>query len=193
LIPRPREAPDDAAQRERGHAPAVRATYEQVLALVERMAPLMMRVSLAVVFIWFGALKVTGSSPVAPLIAATLPSSAPDLVVHLLGSVEVLLGAGLLIGRAQRLLLFALAGHLTGTFLTFVVAPRLMVQHGNPLLLTADGEFVLKNLVLISAAMLLIAHQAGSLGRGASDARRLAVAPVHPSTRAIPPTLSRST
>jgi hypothetical protein len=29
------------------------------------------------------------------------------------------------------------------------------MQHGNPLLLTADGEFVVKNLVLISAALLL--------------------------------------
>jgi putative oxidoreductase len=172
LIPRPRQAPDDRAMHDSGRVRAARAAYQRLLSLVERIAPLMMRLSLAVVFIWFGALKLTGSSPVASLIAATLPSSAPNVVVHVLGSVEVLLGVGLLIGRAQRLLLLALAGHLTGTFLTFLDAPGLMLQHGNPLLLTADGEFVLKNLVLISAAMLLIAHQASPLGRGPSQAHR---------------------
>jgi uncharacterized membrane protein YkgB len=184
LIPRQRQAPTDASPPEGGHARFTRAAYEQLLATVDRMAPLMMRLSLAVVFIWFGALKLTGRSPVAPLIAATLPSSSPDLVLHVLGGVEVLLGVGLLIGRAQRLLLFALAGHLTGTFLTFVVAPRLMLQHGNPLLLTADGEFVLKNLVLISAAMLLIAHH---------GVRRPSAALVHASTRAMSPSLSQVT
>jgi len=40
-----------------------------------------------------------------------------------------------------------------------------MVQHGNPLLLTADGEFVLKNLVLITAALILLARE-GSRSRG---------------------------
>jgi hypothetical protein len=57
------------------------------------------------------------------------------------------------------LVLLALAAHLTGTFLTFVMAPGLTMRHGDPFLLTADGEFVLKNLVLISAAILLASHR----------------------------------
>lgn len=39
---------------------------------------------------------------------------------------------------------------------TFVTAPGWMWRGGNPLLLTTDGEFVLKNLVLISAALVLL-------------------------------------
>jgi putative oxidoreductase len=54
-----------------------------------------------------------------------------------------------------RITLLVLCGHLAGTFLTFVTASELMWA-SNPLELTADGEFVVKNLVLITAALVLI-------------------------------------
>jgi uncharacterized membrane protein YphA (DoxX/SURF4 family) len=123
------------------------------------VAPTALRMSLALIFLWFGLLKVGGESPVAGLVAATLPWANPSVVVHTLGVVEVGLAVGLLIGRAQRLVLLALAIHLSGTFLTFVMAPGMTMRHGDPLLLTADGEFVLKNLVLISAALFLACHR----------------------------------
>lgn len=63
------------------------------------------------------------------------------------------------------MLLLVLAVHLSGTFLTFFMAPQLMFQHGGPMLLTADGEFVLKNLVLISAVLLLAASSVSPPGR----------------------------
>ena len=142
-----------------------RAGYCRLLQTIEHLAPMALRVSLALVFLWFGVLKLTGDSPVLALVSATVPWLAPTLLMHLLGSVEVLLGLGLLLGRAQRLLLLVLAAHLSGTFLTFFMAPRLMFQHGGPMLLTADGEFVLKNLVLISAALLLAASSVSPPGR----------------------------
>jgi putative oxidoreductase len=121
-----------------------------------RYGPVALRLSLALVFVWFGALKLTGDSPVAGLIGATLPFLDPDITVPALGLVEVVLGVALAVGRAPRVVLLVLAGHLTGTFLSFLTAPQFMFDGGNPLLLTADGEFVLKNLVLISAALVLI-------------------------------------
>jgi hypothetical protein len=36
--------------------------------------------------------------------------------------------------------------------------PGLMFTHGDPLLLTEDGEFVMKNLVLIGATLAVMAH-----------------------------------
>jgi uncharacterized membrane protein YkgB len=56
------------------------------------------------------------------------------------------------------LVLPVLVAHLAGTFLTFVMLPELMFRGGNPLLLTELGEFVTKNLVLIAATLVLIAH-----------------------------------
>jgi len=135
-------------------------------------APVALRLSLALVFLWFGALKIVGASPVVGLISATLPWADPHIAVGALGVFEAVLGVGLLTGRAQRLLLLALAAHLAGTFLTFLVAPGLMVQHHNPLLLTADGEFVLKNLVLITAALLLVTRAPGLPGRAEPSSGR---------------------
>ena len=139
------------------------------LARVLRPAALpSLRILLGVVFMWFGALKVAGVSPVAAMVAGTLPWADPHAVVLVLGAIEVLLGASLVTGVALRLALPVLAAHLCGTFLTFVMLPGLMFVQGDPLLLTEDGEFVMKNLVLIAATLALIAHSpARSRNRGA--------------------------
>jgi len=145
--------------------------FEAFLRFFAAAAPMALRMSLALVFLWFGLLKVTGESPVTKLVSATLPWADPNLVVHLLGAVEVGLAVGLLIGKAQRLVLVLLCLHLSGTFLTFVMAPSMTMRHGDPLLLTADGEFVIKNLVLISAALFLASHRYSQANRS-----RIAVA-----------------
>jgi uncharacterized membrane protein YkgB len=120
----------------------------------DRAAPLL-RVSLAVVFMWFGALKLAGLSPAGPLVADTVPWLNPAWFVPALGAVELTLGAALLLDRARTLVAGVLAAHLAGTFLTFAMQPGTTFQHGNPLLLTLVGEFVLKNLVLLCAALVL--------------------------------------
>ena len=119
---------------------------------------LLLRASLALTFIWFGALKVAGTTPVTTLVADTvawIPGIDAAWFVPALGAVEVVLGAGLLLGRAPRVVLAALVGHLVGTFLVLVVQPEVAFQQGNPLLLTTEGEFVVKNLVLISGLLVL--------------------------------------
>lgn len=129
--------------------------------LAMRLRPLALpclRVLLGVLFLWFGGLKVAGDSPVQAMVAGTLPWANPHVIVPVLGGVEVLIGLGLVTGVALRLALPALAAHLAGTFLTFVMLPAQMFRDANPLLLTEDGEFVTKNLVLIAAALVLIAH-----------------------------------
>ena len=95
------------------------AALEQATVLARRYAPALLRGSLALVFCWFGALKVVGSSPVYALVSATLPWFDPRLIVPAVGAVEVVLGIGLLVPRARRLVMVALVGHLCGTFLTF--------------------------------------------------------------------------
>ena len=67
----------------------------------------------------------------------------------------MLLGLALIIGRFATLVSAVLVAHLCGTFGVLVMQPELAFQNGNPLLLTTIGEFVVKNLVLISAAIVL--------------------------------------
>jgi uncharacterized membrane protein YphA (DoxX/SURF4 family) len=115
-----------------------------------------LRCVLALVYVWFGVLKVTGKSDVFGLVQATIPWFDAHWFVPALGSVEILLGIGLFVGRARRLVLVGIVAHLLGTFLTFIDAPSWMMHNGNPLLLNMNGEFVLKNLVLITAAVVLL-------------------------------------
>jgi putative oxidoreductase len=135
----------------------VATTY--VRSVSARLAGPLLRVALATVFIWFGALKLTGHSPVAGLLRDTFPWANPQLVLFGLGAVEVALGLGLIVFRRGVVVPLAMAMHLCGTFITFVILPERMFHQGNPLLLTMDAEFVGKNLVLIAALVALVGTQ----------------------------------
>ncbi|GLZ43481.1 DoxX family membrane protein [Actinokineospora sp. NBRC 105648] len=129
---------------------------ERVEVLSRRWALPSLRLSLGLVYLWFGVLKVLGQSPVAELVRATVPWVHGGWFVPALGWVEIVLGVALLIGKPRRLAPAAAAAHLAGTFLVFVEAPGMAVSGGNVLLLTATGEFVLKNVVLVCAALTVL-------------------------------------
>ena len=131
---------------------------QRAVTVLRRVAVPLLRVSLGVVFVWFGALKVANVTPVGELVAGTLPFVDPAWFVPVLGGVEVALGLGLLLGRLITVVCAVLVAHLCGTFLVLVMQPQLAFQNGNPLLLTTIGEFVIKNVVLISAALVLAAR-----------------------------------
>ncbi len=115
----------------------------------------LLRLAIGIVYIWFGILKIIDRSPVEELVrdvAFFLPS---DLVLPGMGIFEVIVGLGLIFPVAMRITLLAMWLQLIGTLLAFVVVPGDCFQDGNPLLLTTTGEFVLKNLVLISAGVVI--------------------------------------
>ncbi len=113
----------------------------------------LLRISLGVVFVWFGLLKVIGATPVANLVSVVIPWIPSTISVPLVGLFEVLLGFALLTGFSLRITLLLLWLHLAGTFLVLLLRPDLAFQNGNPLYLTADGEFIVKNLVLITSGI----------------------------------------
>ena len=114
-----------------------------------------LRISLGAVFVWFGLLKVLGESPVAELVARTVYWISPDRFIPLLGLWEVAVGLGLLFGAALRLTLFLFWLQMAGTFLVLIVRPDVSFSRGNPFLLTMEGEFVIKNLVLIASGLVI--------------------------------------
>ena len=125
----------------------------KVTGFMSSYAILIIRLSLGMVFVWFGLLKVMGVSPVFDLashIVYWLPS---ELFVPLLGIWEMAIGVGLLLGKALRVILSLLFLQLAGTFLVLIILPEAAFQGGNPLFLTTEGEFVIKNLVLIAAGL----------------------------------------
>ena len=130
----------------------------RTVAVLRRVGLTLLRISLGVVFVWFGALKVANVTPVGELVAGTLPFVDPTWFVPFLGGVELALGLALLFGRAITVVSAVLVAHLCGTFLVLVMQPELAFQNGNPLLLTTIGEFVIKNVVLIASALVLAAR-----------------------------------
>jgi uncharacterized membrane protein YkgB len=118
---------------------------------------MILRVALSVVFIWFGALKVLGVSPVADLVVKTAYFLPPHVAVTGIGILEIIIGIGLLTGVAMRLTLLLFFVQMCSTFLTVVMLPHLLYRNGNPFELSVYGEFVIKNLVLIAAGLVIVA------------------------------------
>jgi putative oxidoreductase len=118
----------------------------------------LLRISLGIVFVWFGGLKVADVTPVGDLVAGTVPFLDRTWFVPALGLAEVVMGLALIVGRWLTVVCVVLVAHLCGTFLLLVMQPELAFQDGNPLLLTTIGEFVVKNVVLIASALVLAAR-----------------------------------
>ena len=133
----------------------IERTDNVIVPWLKRWSISLLRVSLGVVFVWFGALKVLDVSPVVDLVADTVYWVDSDWFVPLLGTAEILIGLGLALGRALRLVLLGLVGQMVGTFLVFVILPDVAFLDGNPLKLTVEGEFVIKNLVLLTAGLVV--------------------------------------
>lgn len=136
--------------------PRVEAGFTELVKAANRLCLPLLRMSLAVVFVWFGALKLTWTTPVTDLVAKTVPILPTAFFVTALGAFEVLIGLALLLGRWTRTAAVLMIMHLGGTFLVLVTQPEVAFQEGNPFLLTMTGEFVVKNLVLITAGIVLI-------------------------------------
>ena len=115
----------------------------------------LLRVVLGVVFVWFGLLKVIGRTPVAELVSQTVYWFDPSWFVPVLGLWEVVVGLGLAFAIALRVTLLLFWLQLAGTFLVLLLRPEVAFQHGNPFLLTTEGEFVIKNVILISAGLVV--------------------------------------
>jgi len=141
---------------------------------LQRWSITLLRLSVGVVFIWFGALKVFDVTPVADLVADTVYWVDPDWLVPLLGAFEIVVGVGLILGRALRVVLGLFTLQMAGTFLVLVVQPDVAFQDGNPFLLTVEGEFVVKNLVLLAAGMVVgatVRRRGATLVEGPSVSR----------------------
>lgn len=128
-----------------------------------------LRLALGLIFLWFGALKLFGASPVMNILRHTYWFLPVNSFAVAIGVWEVLVGFGLTFKRALRCTLALLCLHLAGTLLALVLAPALFFQDGNLLRLTVEGEFVVKNMVLIAAALVIGGHEVKPLcGRAAA-------------------------
>jgi uncharacterized membrane protein YphA (DoxX/SURF4 family) len=120
----------------------------------------LLRISLGVVFLWFGALKFfPGLSPAYDLAARTIETLSFGLVtagvsIPLLATWECLIGIGLLFGIFMRAVLLLLAVQMAGTLMPLALFPSEVFTR-IPYAPTLEGQYIIKNAVLISAAIVL--------------------------------------
>ena len=119
-----------------------------------------LRLALAVVFIWFGALKLTGASPAIEMVTRTVYWFDPAIFIPILGWWEIAIGVCLAIPPLTRVGILLLALQMPGTFLPLILLPQVCYT-GPPWNLTLEGQYIVKNLVIIGSALLL-----GGLVRG---------------------------
>lgn len=118
-----------------------------------------LRLALAVIFVWFGLLKPLGLSPAEPLVLATvesLPVFRPATWLILIGWWEVVIGVTFLHPATIRVAIGLLALQMVGTFLPLILLPEVTFQSGRvPYGLTMEGQYIIKNLLVIAAAMVI--------------------------------------
>lgn len=127
-----------------------------------------LRIAMGVIYIWFGALKlVPGLSPAEQLVRDTVPFLPGDIFVPFLGVWEMVIGLGFVTGRGLRLVILLLFLQMPGTLSPILLLPH-RVFTAFPYGLTLEGQYIVKNLVLIAAALVVGATVRG--GRLTEDA-----------------------
>lgn len=116
------------------------------------------RLSFGVIFIWFGILKPLGLSSAEGLLKATviwLPFGSPDIWLIIIGFWEVVIGIFFFFKKTTRIAIVLLFLQMVGTFMPLIVLSEVTFQSNNFLLPTLEGQYIIKNLMIISAALVL--------------------------------------
>jgi uncharacterized membrane protein YphA (DoxX/SURF4 family) len=120
----------------------------------------LLRVSLGVIFFWFGVLKFfPGLSPAQELAIKTISVMTfglmpPHVSIVLLATWECVIGLGLIFGIFMRGTLLLLFMQMIGTFTPIIFFPREVFTHF-PYAWTLEGQYIVKNLVLVSAGLVI--------------------------------------
>ncbi len=116
------------------------------------------RFSFGVIFIWFGILKILRLSAAEELLLKTvqwLPVGLPETWLVIISIWEVTIGVLFLFRQTTRIAIALLFLQMVGTFMPLVFLPEITFQSRNILLPTMEGQYIIKNLMIISAALVL--------------------------------------
>ncbi len=121
---------------------------------------LLLRISVGLIFIWFGVLKFFPSlSPAETLASDTISLLTFGLIsgetaMIILAAWETLIGLGLITGIMLRETLLLLFLQMAGTLLPLVLFPGLAFSIF-PVVPTLEGQYIIKNLIIIAAGIVI--------------------------------------
>jgi uncharacterized membrane protein YkgB len=131
-----------------------------ITAWMSRYGIPLLRISLGIVFFWFGFLKFfPGTSPAEMLATKTISILTfglikPAVSIYMLAALETLIGLGLITRSYMRVTLLLLFGQMLGTVtpLFFFPAETFTVF---PFVPTLEGQYIIKNIILVSAGIVI--------------------------------------
>jgi uncharacterized membrane protein YkgB len=141
-------------------------TDEAITAWMSRNGMLLLRLSIGIVFFWFGFLKFfEGLSPAEGIAIKTIDTLTFHLfsektIIYGLAVWEVLIGIGLLLNIFMRVTLLLLFLQMIGTFTPLFLFPSEVFQVF-PISFTLEGQYIVKNIIIISAGLVLGANIRG--------------------------------
>ena len=118
----------------------------------------LVRIPLFVIFFWFGLLKVIELSPAQGLIIDTvywMPFLSPKDWVIVIGYWEMLIGLFFLAKKTTFYAMLLLFLQMSGTFMPLVLLPSVTFQNSNILLPTLEGQYIIKNIIIITSAIVV--------------------------------------
>lgn len=119
-----------------------------------------LRLSIGLIFLWFGALKFFPNlSPAQDLAARTIQTLTfgvvpAEVAVFVLAVWECAIGIGLISGKFMRLTLLLLIAQMLGTVTPLFLFPQ-ETWTTFPIAPTLEGQYIIKNIVIVSAALVL--------------------------------------
>jgi uncharacterized membrane protein YphA (DoxX/SURF4 family) len=132
----------------------------------------LLRISLGIIFLWFGVLKfIPGASPAQSLATRTIEMLSfgliqPEVSILLLATWETVIGLGLIFGVFLRTTLFLLFLQMLGTLTPLVLFPGEIFMQApttfNFPVPTLEGQYIIKNLVLIASGIVIGATVRGN-------------------------------
>ncbi len=134
-----------------------------------RYGVVLLRISVGVVFFWFGALKlIPGASPAESLIRDSLPFLPMNLFIPFLAIWEMVIGLGFMTGKFMRLTILLMFLQMGGAISPIFLNPAAVFVRF-PFVLTLEGQYIIKNIVLMSAAIVIGATVRGGRLIGQPD------------------------
>ncbi len=133
---------------------------DKITLFMRKNGILFLRVSLGIIFFWFGFLKFfPGLSPADQIATVTIERLtfgliAPSVSIILLAIWETLIGLGLIFGKYLRTTLFLLFTQMMGTLTPLILFPAVTFTRF-PYAPTLEGQYIIKNLILISAGLVV--------------------------------------
>jgi uncharacterized membrane protein YkgB len=133
---------------------------EKITTFMKNYGILFLRISVGIVFFWFGVLKFFPNlSPAQGLALDTIEKLTfgfinANVAILILAAWEVLIGLGLLFGFFLRTTLFLLFAQMLGAMAPLFLFPSETFTR-LPYVPTLEGQYIIKNLVLISAGLVV--------------------------------------